>query len=1025
MTENFEEKLSRLTELLEKQIEAYADLNDTTKKTEEQQKKALESSILEAKGYKRVSGEIISIEEERIKAEEKLTQELYDNFGKEKVINQKIQDEYNKQLKSITDVIKGSIEITDAQKQNLLELKKSNEYIAAQQASEFKKQAEALGAIVQSNGKLLEVNNKIITDSIKLSDEQKKQLAAAKMAQDPGKAVGDMANRYKDTSNTLTDFSNKLQESASSSVGWTSTIQMAEAAISGMAKGITVFTSSIYKGERGATVTANALNELTKSVGDTMTGIGTAFAIFSWFMPGGAIFKGLKIVGGLLGVLGGQLIKGYGELQKLGAEQNDALFKAYNRLSASGLGAAKGLEGVIDTVHTLNMSVPEIEKFTELLTNNSKELKLLGATAGEGAQNFAKVAGELSKSKIGEQLERLGVTAEEQREHTLRYMTQQTRMGMAQGKTQQELLRGSQQYIEELDKIAMLTGASRKDQEEARAAIMAENELRAAMYEAEKNKDTELSAKLKQAFDLAANLRVMGDTRGATGVSKYAAAGFNPTDEISGAAMQTYTEALTNISQGKGGSASANLTTALKGLQTSMDNYAGAAKYGGDFKALQSVDMAKGADMVLASKRFEEEKLKNPSVTIDQVLELMQRERMEADPRLKATVEGNRMQQAAAQIMDKAAFQYNDAAKIHAAASTKFKEAVDTFAKVVGAKPVAGGTNVNSGTTAAQPAPAPAPIPVAPNAPPNAGASQMGGMADQRRQGLGGASQGIPTPLPPNMTPRTRGVKPSGAAAPFNAARDSQLASSQLGILPPTPGPGVQVASNAPGLPKTSESLFTFGSKSGSKSNFEQLSDSIRTRIITAAKEFNSMTGSKIAINSAKRDSEDQQRLWDESVTAGRPGIGPTGKPIGKPGTSKHERGLAVDIQNYNDPNAVTAMNKQGLFQTVPNDPVHFEMARFGGVFSGPTSGYPVMLHGEEVAMPKPQFDELANSAKKESITTAFNESTNVSTSTSSESSSAILQELLDLMEDKFDAMISQLSTGNDISDKLLRNSMV
>ena len=69
MTENFEEKLSRLTELLEKQIEAYADLNDTTKKTEEQQKKALESSILEAKGYKRVSGEIISIEEERIKAE--------------------------------------------------------------------------------------------------------------------------------------------------------------------------------------------------------------------------------------------------------------------------------------------------------------------------------------------------------------------------------------------------------------------------------------------------------------------------------------------------------------------------------------------------------------------------------------------------------------------------------------------------------------------------------------------------------------------------------------------------------------------------------------------------------------------------------------------------------------------------------------------------------------------------------------------------------------------------------------------
>jgi hypothetical protein len=225
--------------------------------------------------------------------------------------------------------------------------------------------------------------------------------------------------------------------------------------------------------------------------------------------------------------------------------------------------------------------------------------------------------------------------------------------------------------------------------------------------------------------------------------------------------------------------------------------------------------------------------------------------------------------------------------------------------------------------------------------------------------------------------------------------------------------------------PKMTESIFNFGDKSGSKSNFEQLNDSIRTRITNAAAEFNSMTGGKISINSAKRDTADQQRLWDESVKEGRTGLTAQGRPIAKPGTSKHERGVAVDIQNYNDPAAIKAMNSQGLFQTVPRDPVHFEMARFGGVFSGPASGYPVMLHDEEVAMPKPQFDELANNVKKESITTAFNDSTNMSTSNSSESSSAILQELLGLMENKFDAMIDKLSTSNDISDKLLRNSMV
>ena len=54
MAENFEEKLVRLTELLEKQIEAFGNLNDTTERTEQQQKKALEDAILQEKGYKKV-----------------------------------------------------------------------------------------------------------------------------------------------------------------------------------------------------------------------------------------------------------------------------------------------------------------------------------------------------------------------------------------------------------------------------------------------------------------------------------------------------------------------------------------------------------------------------------------------------------------------------------------------------------------------------------------------------------------------------------------------------------------------------------------------------------------------------------------------------------------------------------------------------------------------------------------------------------------------------------------------------------
>jgi len=47
-------------------------------------------------------------------------------------------------------------------------------------------------------------------------------------------------------------------------------------------------------------------------------------------------------------------------------------------------------------------------------------------------------------------------------------------------------------------------------------------------------------------------------------------------------------------------------------------------------------------------------------------------------------------------------------------------------------------------------------------------------------------------------------------------------------------------------------------------------------------------------------------------------------------------------------------MNNAGLFQNImPKDPVHFQLqAADGGVFSGPDSGYPAALHGEEAVIP-------------------------------------------------------------------------
>lgn len=156
---------------------------------------------------------------------------------------------------------------------------------------------------------------------------------------------------------------------------------------------------------------------------------------------------------------------------------------------------------------------------------------------------------------------------------------------------------------------------------------------------------------------------------------------------------------------------------------------------------------------------------------------------------------------------------------------------------------------------------------------------------------------------------------------------------------------------------KASE-VLSFGSGSGSEANFNQLDRDVQGRVIAAGEQYLKITGKKLIVNSAMRAREDQERLYNETVAAGRPGIGPTGMLVAQPGKSSHESGVAIDIQQgKGDRDAINALNQQGLYQPFPEkDAVHFTpkgvSAAFGfrGTLSGPMSGYKpnITMHGTE-----------------------------------------------------------------------------
>ncbi len=78
-------------------------------------------------------------------------------------------------------------------------------------------------------------------------------------------------------------------------------------------------------------------------------------------------------------------------------------------------------------------------------------------------------------------------------------------------------------------------------------------------------------------------------------------------------------------------------------------------------------------------------------------------------------------------------------------------------------------------------------------------------------------------------------------------------------------------------------------------------------------------------ITSTKRTHNEQQRLYQKFLQALRSNIATL--PVARPGLSKHEQGLAIDIvfAPRDLPRAVELAEQYGMVWGGPRDPVHFE----------------------------------------------------------------------------------------------------
>ena len=135
-----------------------------------------------------------------------------------------------------------------------------------------------------------------------------------------------------------------------------------------------------------------------------------------------------------------------------------------------------------------------IADFVDLIGKNSEALALLYGSTTQGARSFSNLSADFRRANI-DFLAPLGLTVEEINEFLIGNLTIQRRTGMIQGRSQAEQLQYARTYIEQLDRLARLTGQQRSALQSEIEAQLA-NERFLAML----NQQTpEVAAKL-QAF---------------------------------------------------------------------------------------------------------------------------------------------------------------------------------------------------------------------------------------------------------------------------------------------------------------------------------------------------------------------------------------------------------------------------------------------------------------------------------------------------------------------------------------------
>ena len=571
-------------------------------------------------------------------------------------------------------------------------------------------------------------------------------------------------------------------------------------------------------------------------------------------------------------------------------EQMDNTAKAFNDLGRVGALTESGMSGLQKQFVTSGLS---LDVFKKQVGDNAQALARFKGMAGDGASAFSEITGSLTQlDKTGkladDSLRRLGLSSEDMGAAASSFITQQTRLGLAQGRSNAELAAGTKAYAIELDALQKVTGLSREAIQKQQDAALSESRFRANYDELiAQGKEKEAKALMK----LQTQISAIGPEAGQGVRDLLSGAGTDAARKLMASTGGAAQDILDRVKEGK-----IDETQAAKELQQAMRKTADAARNNAKYVDKGSsafIDYAQQSDII------------NSEIVDGQLVRARQEKQMSegTDKLTDQTIAAQKSMEGLNREMQKLGFTFmKDAAPAVAAMTKAMKEFVAYVNKTIG-----GGSTETTG-----------------------GASTQQSRAAQA-QVAQAAPAGQTNQVSQTMVTNTAG----GAAMVFRGRRGAGGAGA-------AGGGGTAVAG---GPPAGANTALSGESLSG-------VDDALVRALTQAASDYQAATGKTIKVTSAKRSTEEQQKLYQDYIS------GKSRFPAAPPGKSKHELGGAVDLSEA-DANALDSMgflSKYGLGRPVAGDPVHIQQvsAANGAILSGPLGGYKpnLTMHGTEAIVP-------------------------------------------------------------------------